>query len=707
MNKGKTMLVLRSLRALLLSGTVVAGPALAQAPAAAPDPATVPPPVATPVANKRVYTPADFARFAPKTAYDMLVQVPSFTIRFADTSTRGLGQASENVLINGERIANKSGGAVDQLQRTSADNVERIEIVDAATLGIAGLSGQVANIILKAVAKSSGAFEWNANARAHYTDPELFGGSVSYSGKSGPVDYTLSAKNGYGRGGIGGPVNIYGPNGSLTERRKEIYHSRYEQANLQAKLGLDGPGSSIGNLTLGYTPYWNPQHTHDHRVLVSGEERSRTNDVHLAGYYADINADYEFALGPGRLKLIGVRHWEHSPFVATQVLHFDTTGADDQGSRFSDDEHLGETVLRSEYHWKTGANDWQLSLERAFNSLDQEGKLFRLDNDSGEYVEVPFPGGTGKVQEVRYESIATLSRPLASNLDLQVAAGGEISDLDLVSDEEPARHFFRPKGSITLGWRPAKDWDVSLKLRRRVGQISFSDFLANVSLSQERENAANPDLVPPQSWEAESEFNHDLGKWGKTSLNLHYYLVDDIVDHIPVGEDEQAVGNLPRATRWGFESTSTLLGEPIGWTGAKLDLTLGREWTSLKDPLTHDDRPISGVRDKWGYAQIRHDIPNTPIAWSAYAQYNHYTRTYYLTEIYRSLDIPWMFGVYLEHKDVLGMTVRFSVDNIFNGRHYVDRTVWGGYRDRNPVLFFEKHNQLVGPIFNLSVKGTF
>ena len=40
-----------------------------------------PAPAAAPAAAKRVYTPADFARFAPKTAYDMLAQVPSFTIR--------------------------------------------------------------------------------------------------------------------------------------------------------------------------------------------------------------------------------------------------------------------------------------------------------------------------------------------------------------------------------------------------------------------------------------------------------------------------------------------------------------------------------------------------------------------------------------------------------------------------------------------------
>ena len=63
-------------------------------------------PSAAPIAAKRVYTPDYFARFAPKTAFDMLVQVPSFSIKTVDTSQRGLGQAQENVLINGERIAN-------------------------------------------------------------------------------------------------------------------------------------------------------------------------------------------------------------------------------------------------------------------------------------------------------------------------------------------------------------------------------------------------------------------------------------------------------------------------------------------------------------------------------------------------------------------------------------------------------------------------
>jgi outer membrane receptor for ferrienterochelin and colicins len=694
------MLVSRSFRVALASG--VAAIALTPAEAQSPTPVSAP---ATSAAAKRVYVPSDFARFAPKTAYDMLVQVPSFTIRTADQE-RGLGQASENVLINGQRIANKSGGAVNELHRVAVSNVERIEIVDAASLGIAGLSGQVANVILKAAKQSTGQFEWNPSFRAHYAKPEYLGGSLSYSGNRGPLDYTLSVKNEYGRGAFGGPIRIYDRNRVLTERRTEIYHGEYEQANMQAKFGLDGPGSSIGNLTLGYSPYWDPADRRDRREFVTGERRSRTTLTGLKGYFADINGDFEFALGPGRLKLIGVRHWDHEPLITTQVLRFDSSGAASEGTRFSRDTHIGETIARGEYHWKGGDNDWQLSLERAFNSLDQKGGLFEL-NPAGEFVEVDFPEGTGKVTEVRYEGMATLSRPLTSNLDLQVAAGAEISRLDRVDDDQAARKFFRPKGSVTLGWRPSAGWDVSLKLRRRVGQISFYDFLAQPKLSEDRQNAGNPDLVPPQSWEVETEFARDLGKWGKTRLNLHYHRVQDIVDVIPIGNNEEGIGNLPRADRFGFESTSTLLLDPLGWTGAKLDLTLGAERTSVRDPLTGEKRPISNIQDRWGTAQIRHDIPGTQIAWSAYIQHSHYTKNYFLTEVFRTLDIPWMVGFYLEHKNVFGTTVRLSVDNIFNGRHLVDRVVYLGYRDRTDIDFFEKRNQLVGPLFSVSVKGNF
>jgi hypothetical protein len=591
------------------------------------------------------------------------------------------------------------------LQRTPASNVDRIEIVDAASLGIAGLAGQVANIILKVQNTTRGQFEWRPDFRAHYSKPNLFRGSVSYNGKAGPVDYTLSVKDDAGRGAYGGPIRIYDSNHVLTERRTEIYHSESDLVTFQTKFHLDGPGSSLGNLTLGYTPYWNPLVLRDRRFLVSGDEGGRNTVQKLDGWYYDVNADYEFALGPGRLKLIGLQHRDHEPVVTTQITHFNSEPFDD-GVRFSRNSHIGETIARAEYGWKTGKNDWQVSFERAYNFLDQKGGLFILQ-PNGEFEQTDFPEGTGRVEEMRYEGIVTLSRPLSSKLDLQVAAGGEASTLDRTDDDQPARKFFRPKGSVTLAWRPTSKWDVNLKLRRRVGQISFYDFLAQPKLTEDRQNAGNPDLVPPQSWEAEAEVGRELGRWGKTRLKVWAYKVSDIVDVIPLANHTEGIGNLPSAKRVGIESNSTINFDPIGWTGAKVDVQVGMEDTSVRDPLTGARRPISGVNDVYSDISLRHDIPHTQLAWGAEASYQHYTKNYFLTEVFRSWEGPWFVSAYIEDKNVMGMTVRAQVGNIFNARHRWTRYVYQDWRDRSPLDFYQVNNQLIGPIFSLQVKGNF
>ena len=706
-------------RYLLLAGAALllpAWPAVAQ-PVPAPtqpatpqpttDPAVVPPPTEKLAGNKRVYVPADFARFAPRTGYDMLVQVPGFTIKSPSQGEldRGLGQATENVLLNGERVANKTGGAVDELRRTAASSVERIEIVDAATLGIAGLSGQVANVVLKSGKKGSGQFEWNPDFRAHFAKPRLFRGNVSWSDSKGPLDYTFSVKDDSGRGALGGPIIISDRDHNVTERRFQTLHNESDLVTFQTKLHYKGAHGSIGNLTLGYTPYWAPNHLFEDRFPVGGSPSHRSDIMTLNGFYYDVNADYEFKLGPGRLKLIGLRHLDHEPIAETLIDTF-TDGTPATGIFFTRDSHIGETIGRAEYGWKTGKNDWQFTLERAYNSLDQQGGLSTLQ-PNGQFQPIDFPEGTGLVTEVRYEAMTTLTRPLASNMDLQVAAGGEISWLDRVDDDQPARRFLRPKGSINLGWRPAKDWSVSLKARRRVGQISFYDFLAQPKLSDDRANAGNPDLVPPQSWEFETEVSHELGPWGKTRLNGHYYIVSDIIDIIPLQNHGEGIGNLPRATRWGLESTSTINFDPMGWKGAKLDVNAGFEKTRVKDPLTGLYREISGVQRGWVNLSLRHDIPHSAIAWGVEGNYGDYTKNYFLTEISNTWEGPWFVDAYIEHKNVFGMTVQAVVGNIFNARHRRIRTVYEDWRNTSPVAFYQTANQLIGPIFSFRVKGTF
>jgi outer membrane receptor for ferrienterochelin and colicins len=684
--------------ALLLAGTALL-------PLSAAAQTAVPPATGTAAATaKQSFTPDFFERFAPKTAYDMLVQVPGFTIRSADQE-RGLGQASENVLINGERIANKTGGAIAELQRIAATNVERIDIVDASTLGIAGLSGQVANIVLKDARKAGGQFEWRPDFRAHYSKPNLYRGNISYTGKTGGIDYTLSLEDQANRGAIGGPELFYAGNGSLIERREEVFHQESDTVTARLRLGFDGPGTAKGHLVLSYSPYWNPLYDFERRFRADGNDGARLRRNQLDGWIYDINADYEFALGPGRLKIIGLRHFDHEPLVVTQVDSF-VSGAPDQGTRFTRNSHITETIARGEYSWKMGKNDLQVSFERAVNGLDQRGSLDTL-NPQGEFVPVPFPGGSGIVREVRYEGMATFSRSLTSKLNLQLAGGAEISALERVDGDLPARRFFRPKGSITLGWQASKDWDMSLKLRRRVGQISFYDFMAQPNLKSERQNAGNPDLVPPQSWELEGEVGRALGKAGKTRLRVYYHRIEDIIDIVPIGPDDQGVGNLPQATRFGIVSTSTIQFGPLGLPGAKLDATLGIETTRVRDPLTGSMRPISGTQNHWAELAFRHDIPKSDLAWGVDASSYHYTPYYYLTEVNSENEGPWFVNVYAEHKDVFGLTVRAQVGNILNARHTYDRYVFGGRRTVSPLIIRQANDQLIGPIFTFTIRGSF
>ena len=263
---------------------------------------------------QRSFTPADFARFSPKTAYDMLVQVPGFTIRAASTD-RGLGQASENVLINSERVTDKSGGAVQRLKVTDASSVERIDLVDAAKLGIAGLSGLVANVILKKDVGGKGQFTWQPEMRAHYSHPNFFRGTISYTDRKGPVEYTLSLDNSVAsRGAYGGNDDlIYDALGNLTERRVGRLTSDFDQPKLRIGTKIDMPGSAVANLSVQYGPYWYDLDILEKRRRDGPDDRFREVEQTQRGYMLDFNGDYEFALGPGRMKFIGLHHYEHEP----------------------------------------------------------------------------------------------------------------------------------------------------------------------------------------------------------------------------------------------------------------------------------------------------------------------------------------------------------------------------------------------------------
>ena len=691
------------IRPALLAGSAIL--ATVCAPAWAEEAAAVPAAEGSSAHNGgQVYEAVFFTRFSPRTALEMLVQVPGFAIR-DDGGQRGLGQATANVLVNGQRLTGKSEDTFTQLGRIAAKNVVRIELVDAATLKVPGLTGQVANLVVKSDG-ISGNFAYRFEARPHFTDPLFNRFESSLSGKAGRVEYTVGLSNLSSRGGAGGETLIQRPDGGLIERRDDVITANFDQPKVSLAAKIDAGNDTLINLSGSYRYYWFRYKLDDERELPGGVNRSRRYREREQGANFELGGDLAFKLAGGQLKLIGLARGNNGPSTNESVF----TYADNRpqtGDRFHQQQDFSETIARAEYGWKAGGADWQVSAEAAYNKLNIAAELASLE-PAGTFVPVPFPDGTGGVKEDRYEGILSYSRPLASNLSLQATLGGEFSRLSQTGGVQPVvREFWRPKGSIALAWAPAKGLDLSFKARRRVGQLNFGDFLARVFLGENNANVGNDQLVPPQSWEFELESKKALGKWGNTTLRLYDSHIQDLVDFIPIGASGESPGNLDGGRRYGIDWTSTIELAPLGIRGAKLDVKLQLERARVRDPLTGMARPMSEIQDRMLEIGYRHDIPGSKIAYGFNFNNYHFEDYYRLGEVGQAYEGPTFAGLFVEHKDVFGLTLRATAGNLLNGRNRFDRTVWAGRRTSSAILFTEHRDRLIGPIFSVLLRGNF
>ena len=698
------MRILRTTTAGLALLAAAPVPLLAQETGDLPPPEPTEEPAGAP--GRDTYTPADFARFAPKNALDMLRQVPGFTIVTNDQG-RGLGQASDNVLINGERHTSKSDDLFAYLSRITTNRVERIEIVDGATLGIPGLSGQVANVITQG-AGISGRFEYRAVARPRYAKPVYGGGEVSLSGSTPRVEWTAAFNLGTGRGGAGGGQGALITDGSglTTERRDVLIRFVGNFPRLSGSLKWDGPGSMVANLNANYRRSYEDFYNPEERDLVAGVDRLRDLHNRTRGYNYEIGGDVDFALGPGRLKLIGLERFDSSRFRSDSILIY-ADGAPSTGGRFAQVSESGERIGRGEYSWGMLGGTWQLDAEAAFNRLDQIGQLFDLDA-AGDFTEIPFPGGTGGVTEDRYELVLNHNRTLARGLTVQLSAGGEYSKLVQTGPGGLARSFWRPKGSATLAWTPATGLDLSFKVARTVGQLDFADFLANVNLGQNTGNAGNTLLVPQQAWEADFEARKNLAAWGSVTLRVYGQWIEDYIDIVPVAGGLESRGNiLGDATLYGASLNATINLDPLGWKGAKITGNGRIEDSKLPDPLTSLDRPFSNHNYTGGEVTLRYDIPDSDWALGGGLNWDINRPYVRLFEVGRDYEGPVYTFAFVENKDVFGLTVNLNMFNLTGGRSLFDRTVYTGLRDRSPVSFVEHRRLNVSTIYRLTVRGSF
>ena len=658
-----------------------------------------------PLAQRRSLTPADFAQFAPRTALDMVLQVPGFTIREGG-SERGLGQADTNVLINGQRITAKSNSAVDALGRIPAGDVVRLEIVDGASLDIAGLAGQVLNLVTSTSGAVSGRFRYSPQFRSEGTKVRWGNSEVSVSGGGANSDWTLSLENNQQRFGEAGPEFVTDVAGNLIDMRQERLTNSWDRPSLAATYTRTAANKNVLGLTGSVTGFLLRLREVSQRGNALDGERTRLFRFTEDEFNYELSADYDFAALGSRSRIIVYRRFENSPTISSVKTDF-ADGRAPTGSVFARQANEAESVLRAEQVFAWLGGDWQVSLEGANNVLDIESSLEGRDA-SGNLQPIAFPGASSRVTEDRAEATTSYGRALSPKLRLQTSLGGEYSTIRQSGPFGLTRSFVRPKGFVTLDWQANPSLDISTRIERVVGQLSFFDFIASVNVNQDQVDVTNANLVPPQSWLVQVEASQRYGALGSITLRSFFEDVSDIVDQIPIASGGQAPGNIASALRYGVTMDATLLSEPLGWPGARLDLFVDILESEVLDPLLGTRRRIS--QDNYDILEIvgsfRQDFAGSNWATGFEFEWDREAPEIRLDEFALGRESFAAASIFVENKDVAGLTLRGRIGNVLDRANNFSRTV---FIDRRAglVALREERFRNQGTVFTLDIEGSF
>lgn len=652
--------------------------------------------------SKTVYLPVDFEQYAPITALDMIERIPGF--RLSDgggDQRRGLGQASANVLINGQRISSKSVSIAGFLKRIPATSVERIELLDGTKLDVIGLTGLVANVI-SSQKGISGTWAYRPSFRPEF-DPYLTGGELAVSGQNAHLGWSIGFNSSY-RGSTGeGDELLFNAAGGLIE--DSTIWERFRSPEWSASTGLQWmpPSGLVANFNAEYEDSEFDFNENSKRAPTGGEIENRR--IHRNGKTksTEISGDIEYALGIGRLKLFGVYNKRERPFK-NSIVKRNPSDSIFEESHFRRHTDETEKIIRGEYNWSAlgGTLDW--SVEGAINTLESASSLLEGDGSTAPSL-VEDGESSAEVEETRSETILTYSRALSEKVQLQVSLGTELSDLSSAGPNGQKRSFTRPKGGLSVSWVASDNATINARIDREVGQLNFFDFVSRVDLDNGENQVGNSNIVPEQRWKGELEIEQQFGDWGAGSFRVFGAALEDIVDKIPIGDGE-GPGNIDSGYRIGTGIKGTLNFDPLGGTGMQLNYSATVRNSKIDDPLTLESRSINNESLATVDLKFRHDIAGSNVAWGA----NFFTRDradeYRLTTIRSWRLLPGRYRFFLEHKNLWGLAGKIEYVRPFNEVEKFTRMIY--QPNRNGTLYQIERNRVEGKsIFILELTGTF
>jgi TonB dependent receptor/TonB-dependent Receptor Plug Domain len=688
----------------------------AQTAPAAPDPLAVAPAPQAGDPDRRVFAPAFFAPDTPQSALDMVSRVPGFSIDDGDDA-RGFGATAGNVLIDGARPTSKGEDLETFLARIPASSVERVELLSGAAAGaLAPGKSQVVNVVRKAGAGSGGTWRLQGNVHSNgYVQPRL---EAAYTVRRGEASFTVGARHNINNyNDLNGFEGFLDPQGRWLERGPNFDRRRGETnaVNVSANGRLAGMKLSA-NARL-------ETRENDRRWIVAAIRTGET-----APYRRDEGGEFDLdelweVGGDLETDLIG---WSLRLAVLAKtqdertrdIAGFNPVALPAQFTRFTTASRYGERIGRATAKRGFGAHNVEIGAERALTTLVFSGDLAEGTSRDGNEGFVIRPGAIADtdVEETRTEAFLSDSWTLSPRLTLELMVTGEWSTIAQNGPANPgpngagtgaassARDFFYAKPRAKLAWRPFEGWLVRAEAERAAGQLDFFAFADSAAVNDGSQNSGNPELRPEQTTSLLLGVERRWGKRGVLNVSVVNEDIEDKLTLVPVGAGGVGLGNIPSATRWGFNWSATV---PLDWLAKGLEIEANQRWRSSAqiDPLTGRERPFSGWDGNNFNLNLRHDLPARKLIWGAWLWRGDANRDFRPTQTFEfPMNRAW--GMWVETKAIAGVSLELGVDVPNGNRFRRIRTDFVPDRATGMVSRVQYRERRVDGVWYLLMRGT-
>jgi hypothetical protein len=663
------------------------------------------------------YAPDYFSAYSPVTAYDMVRQVPGFSIDNG-AQVRGLADTFANVLIDGERQSTKSESIVEILERIPVASIERIEFIRESVAGV-DMRGQsrVVNVVLRDGGEQQttlnlslvdwlGVSRWTPN------------GTISRNWDIGNSRLTLGAGFDQNAAPALHSETLQDAAGALIETRDERNSQNYVEISVNGNLTTRFDDES--RLSLALTADETSINNH-FRSLVddAAGDRSRVELYAAQGDYTswEGTVTYERPFTENLSGQIVLLNQENTS-VSNDIYTYAPTAGALSRSLYNSDVDSGERALRGTLSWeRSEEHSFELGAETALNYRDNGLQIF--DDTPGGLVAVDLPVANTRVEERRSELFAShVWRP---NADVTVESGFrfERSNIEQTGDAQRERSFSYPKPSVSMTWDTAENTQWKFSIEREVEQLSFGAFASQASLTDNTVEIGNPELVPSKIWRASASWERRWGEEGSVTVSLTHERYTDAWDLRPITiitddttvpvttEVFETYGSIGDGEKTYLFVNGAIPLDDYGVSDSRLNFNVMLRNTKVTDPTTGETRRFQG-HEVWRLnLDFRQNLPEHDLAWgwSFYTQGYEDVYRYTQSDIYTTLDPS--LNIFIESTAIEGMTLSLRFGDVLPNVRERERTNFIGSRADNIVSTREIQERNLGGYIVFGVRSTF